>query len=76
MKTTLIIEDSVMDRVRREAGKSGKTISEFVETALRTFLRGSRETRNELPALPSFDGGGATVDIADRDALYGAMEGR
>ncbi len=26
--------------------------------------------------LPSFDGGGTFVDIADRDALYRAMEGR
>jgi hypothetical protein len=29
-----------------------------------------------LPPLPSFDGGGALVDIADREALYRAMEGR
>jgi hypothetical protein len=30
----------------------------------------------KLPALPSFHSGGALVDIADRDALYQAMEGR
>jgi hypothetical protein len=26
--------------------------------------------------LPTFHGGGTLVDIADRDALYHAMEGR
>lgn len=27
-----------------------------------------------LPPLPSFDSGGTLVDLADRDALYAAME--
>ena len=26
--------------------------------------------------LPAFDGGGCVADVADRDALYQAMEGR
>ena len=30
----------------------------------------------ELPSLPSFKSGGALVDLADREALYRAMEGR
>ncbi len=29
-----------------------------------------------LPPLPAFDGGKLLVDVADRDALYRAMEGR
>lgn len=75
MKTTLNIDDTVMARLKREAARSGRTMSELVETALRTLLR-TRATRDELPPLPAFDGGGAMVDIADRDALYRAMEGR
>ncbi len=47
----------------------------MVETALRLMLREPRE-REELPELPAFHSGGALVDIADRDALYQAMEGR
>jgi len=75
MKTTLNIEDAVMDRLRAEAARRGTTMSELVESALRCFLRQSRrEVR--LPELPSFDGGGCSVDIADREALYQAMEGR
>lgn len=75
MKTTLNIDDSVMARLKREAARSGRTMSELVETALRNLL-GKRPDREPLPPLPSFDSGGALVDIADRDALYRAMEGR
>jgi hypothetical protein len=75
MKTTLNIDDSVMARLRREAARTGRTMSELVETALRRMLQQRRE-REALPPLPSFDSGGALVDVADRDALYRAMEGR
>jgi hypothetical protein len=50
-------------------------IAELVKAALRLLLR-SRRKRGALPGLPRFRGGGALVDIADRDALYQAMEGR
>ncbi|HXZ02082.1 MAG TPA: ribbon-helix-helix protein, CopG family [Stellaceae bacterium] len=75
MKTTLNIDDTVMAELRREAARQGRTMSEMVETALRLLLRSQRK-RESPPALPSFHGGGALVDIADRDALYQAMEGR
>lgn len=75
MKTTLNIDDSVMARLKREAARSGRTMSELVETALRALLE-PRPDRSELEPLPTFDSGGALVDIADREALYRAMEGR
>jgi hypothetical protein len=75
MKTTLNIDDKVMVELKREAARQGKTMSELVETALRLLLRPPRK-RADLPALPTFHSGGMLVDIADRDALYDAMEGR
>jgi hypothetical protein len=75
MKTTLNIDDTVMAELKREAARQGRTMSEMVETALRLMLRSQRK-RGTLPALPSFHGGRELVDIADRDALYRAMEGR
>jgi hypothetical protein len=48
---------------------------ELVETALRLLLHSQRKWE-KIVALPSFRGGGALVDVADRDALYQAMEGR
>lgn len=75
MKTTLNIDSTVMQRLRQEAARQGRTMSDIVESALRLFFKSTRE-RRPLPDLPSFDSGGSLVDIADREALYGAMEGR
>jgi Arc/MetJ family transcription regulator len=75
MKTTLNIDDHVMAELKREAARQGRTMSEMVESALRLLLRSGRK-RKKLVALPAFRSGGALVDIADRAALYQAMEGR
>ena len=75
MKTTLNIDDNVMARLKRESVRTGRTMSELVETALRRLLQ-SKPGQVELSPLPSFKSGGAMVDIADREALYRAMEGR
>jgi hypothetical protein len=75
MKTTLNIDGTVMAQLKREAARQRRTMSELVETALRMLFRSSRK-RRELPPLPTFRSGGALVDVADRDAVYQAMEGR
>ena len=75
MKTTLNIDDTVMAELKREAARQGRTMSELVELALRLLLRSNRKPQ-KLVALPTFHSGGALVDIADRDALYHALEGR
>jgi hypothetical protein len=75
MKTTLNIDDSVMRRLKREAARQNRTMSELVETALRLLFR-TKARRETMAPLPTFRSGGALVDIADRDALYHAMEGR
>ena len=75
MKTTLNIDDTVMAELKREAARQGRTMSELVESALRLLLR-SHHRREKIAKLPTFRSGGTLVDIADREALYQAMEGR
>ena len=75
MKTTLNIDDTVMRRLKQEAAVRGCTMSELLESALRLLLEKKRKPVGP-PVLPAFDSGGHMVDIADRDALYQAMEGR
>jgi len=75
MKTTLNIDDSVMRQLKREAARQKRTMSELVETALRLLFQ-ARRSRRAIAPLPSFRSGGTLVDIADREALYHAMEGR
>jgi plasmid stability protein len=74
MKTTLNIDDSVMKRLKQEAARRGRTMSELVEDALRLFLQHRKIPGPQAARLPSFHGGEELVDIADREALYRAME--
>jgi predicted transcriptional regulator len=75
VKTTLNLDDALAARLKREAARRGRTMSELVEAALRLLFRSPKRTA-DLPELPSFDSGGALVDVADRSSLYEAMEGR
>lgn len=77
MKTTLNIDDTVMARLRREAARQGRTMSELVESGLRLLFQSRRPAgKKKLPPLPTFRSGGHLVDIANREALYDAMDGR
>jgi hypothetical protein len=77
MKTTLMIDDGVMQRLKEEAARRRTTISDLVEASLRAMLdQRPQGAENDVEPLPAFDLGTARVDISDRDALYQAMEGR
>lgn len=75
IKTTPNINDATVARLKQEASHRGGTISELVETALRLLLQ-ERKPKKKLPKLPTFNSKGPLVDIADREALYQATEGR
>ena len=74
MKTTLIISDPVMRRIKQEAAREGRTISELVEAALRLFLEGRTKPPVKLRPLPTFNSGGWYIDPADREAIYSLPE--
>jgi len=75
VKTTLVIPDPVMDRLRAEARRQRVTMSALVEVALRRLLDASPETPGRVPPLPRWDSGGHLVDVADRDALQQVLDG-
>jgi Ribbon-helix-helix protein, copG family len=75
MKTTLNIDDQLMTKVKQEAARQGRTMSEFIESALRVSLRGNPKQTTQTP-LPTFRGGPFRVNVADSDALQDLMEGR
>jgi hypothetical protein len=76
MKTTLNLDARLWARLKAAAATQGRTMSELVELAIRRLLQERRGTVRELPPLPTFDGGGASVDLANRDELYRVLEGR
>lgn len=74
MKTTLILPDHLVRDLKHRATEQGTTLSAVVAEALRRGLADS--TAVDLPPLPSYPMGAALVDVADRDALFRAMEER
>ncbi len=74
MKTTLMIEDRIYRQLKRVSAETGRTISELVTAALRQFLE-RKDAVGPARDLPSFSGGGQLVDVANRDALYRALDG-
>jgi hypothetical protein len=75
MKTTLNLDAQLMAQVKQEAAKQGRTMTEFIESALRVALQG-RPKRYRKTLLPRFRGGAFRVNIADNDALQDFMEER
>ena len=75
MKTTLNIPDEIMRQLKKKAADTGRTLSEVVAEAIRKGLE-SKAPKKKFKGLPSFSLGRAKVNIADRDQLYRAMEGK
>jgi hypothetical protein len=75
MKTTLNIADPIMEQLKKEAARQKRTMSELVEAGLRLLFQSAKKSK-DIQRLPTFRSGGILVDVADRDTLYQAMEGR
>jgi hypothetical protein len=63
-----------MRRLREEAARRGVTMSELVEAGLRRIFDEPASGPEAPPPLPTWDAGGARVDVADREALYGLLD--
>ena len=77
MKTTLNIDDSVMQRLREEAARRGTTMSALAEEGLRRVLDEcslSPSDNKPLPPLPTRRSGGLLVDVSNREELYRVLE--
>ena len=78
MKTTLNIDDTVMQRLREEAARRGTTMSALVEAGLRRILDECSESPPTsirlLPPLPTRRSGGLLVDISNREELYRVLD--
>ena len=80
MKTRLEVEidDYMMDRLREEVPRRRTTVSALVEAGLRLALAEdvpAKAQPENLPPLPTWNGGGHLVDIDNREELYRVMEG-
>lgn len=78
MRTTLDLDDHILAAAKRRAAERGTTLTAFVEEALAASLA-QRSTRGRPYRLRWKSHRGRLlpgVDVADRDSLFDAMEGR
>jgi hypothetical protein len=73
MKVTVKINDGLWARLKKEAARQKCMMSEIAENAIRQMLA-TQKPPAKAAKHPSFDMGKELVDIADREALYDAME--
>jgi plasmid stability protein len=78
MRTTLNLDDELMRTLKRRAAESGRTMTEMIEEALRAMLarpvkEGPEREFRWVTVKGKIQPG---VDVADRDSLLDAMEGR
>ena len=75
MKTTLEIDDGLARQLREEASRRDTTVSALVEEGLRHILEPSLpDEQEDLLLLPTWDSGGALVDVANREELYEVLD--
>jgi hypothetical protein len=78
MRTTVDLNDQLLEAARRRAAQEGRSLTSVIEDALAALLA-PRARRSERFALKvatergQYIGG---VEPADRDALYDVKEGR
>lgn len=71
-KTTINIEDAIMERLKEEAARRNTTMGALVEAGIRRILaedEGAAPVAAALPPLPLHHMGEPLVDVADREAL-------
>jgi hypothetical protein len=78
MRTTLDIDDRLLEAARRRAAEKGTTLTAFVEHALAASLarRPATDSPYRLEWKTHRGRPLAGVDVSDRDRLYERMEGR
>ena len=78
MRTTLQLDDRVVQAAKRHAERTGTTLTAVIDTALRQFLASTRTPKPKfrLKLRTRRTSVLAGVDLDDRDSLYDVMEGR
>jgi len=79
-RTTVRLEDALLEQAKREAARRGETLTGLIEQGLRLILVQSHATpRRRRVVLPVCRAGGGTlpgVDLNDSASLLDTVDGR
>lgn len=76
MRTTIRIDEALYREAKATAAKTGRTVSEIIEDAVRQALHGRNQAPPEAAPLPTFGGSGVVegVDLAANAAVRQVMD--
>jgi hypothetical protein len=75
MRTTVDIDDPILNDLKKIQQKEGKSLGRLISDLLARAIRDRRSPKaSGKPARWISKAMGARIDLADREALYGAME--
>lgn len=69
VRTTVIVEESVIEQAKKLAHEQKKTFTQLLEDSLRMAIRESAKPYVRFEDVPSFGEGGQLVDLEDKDLL-------
>jgi hypothetical protein len=80
MRTTVRLDDALLDRAKREAARRGETLTALIERGLRLVLakpeKHAAKRRVEIPVCHAGGGTLPGVDLDDSATLLDVLEGR
>lgn len=80
MRTTVRLDDALLERARREAARRGQSLTALIECGLRLVLAGPEkrpaQRRVEIPVCHAGGGTLPGVDLDDSATLLDIVEGR
>lgn len=80
MRTTVRLDEALMERARQEAARRGTTLTSLIEQGLRLALRRPvKRPRHNIVSLPECHAGGGVlpgVDLNDSAGLLERLDGR
>lgn len=80
MRTTVRLDDALLERARQEAHRRGVTLTALIEQGLRAVLRRpQKQPDRPRVSLPVCRAGGGTlpgIDLNDSSTLLDQMDGR
>ncbi|MBN2496703.1 MAG: hypothetical protein JXR96_19085 [Deltaproteobacteria bacterium] len=74
-RTTLALDERVLQKIKSRAREEGKTFQEVANELLRLGLESQSRTAEDPTPFPVYALGQARVDVADRQALLDALDG-
>lgn len=75
-RTTLDLDASVLEQLRRRAASERKSMGKVASERLALGLRGDAAKEPAPLHWPSMRMGRPKVDLEDKDALWGVLDGR